>query len=67
MFSNIEVENTVTDVQEPLDIAPRQIENVSLTGIQEQDPGILSTCTNQSNDNNRVGNGVITVSIQLLC
>uniref|UniRef100_A0A2S2P477 RecQ-mediated genome instability protein 1 n=1 Tax=Schizaphis graminum TaxID=13262 RepID=A0A2S2P477_SCHGA len=60
MFSNIEVENAVTDVQEPRDIAPRQIENVSTTGIQEQDPGIPSNYANQNNDNNRVGNGIIT-------
>lgn len=62
MFSNIEVENAVMEVQESRDIPLRQIENVSTDGIREQDSGIPPTCTNQSNNNNDIGNGIITVS-----
>lgn len=62
MFSNIEVENAVMEVQESRDIPLRQIENVSTDGIREQDSGIPPTCTNQSNNNNGIGNGIITVS-----
>jgi len=65
MFSNIEVENSVMEVHEPCDIIPpRQIENVSTVGIREQNSIIPPTSTNQTNNNNRIGSGIITVSIQ---
>lgn len=60
VFSNIEVENAVMEVQEPRDIPLRQMENVSAVGIREQDSGIPPT--NQSNNNNGIGSGIITVS-----
>ncbi|XP_025205637.1 recQ-mediated genome instability protein 1-like isoform X3 [Melanaphis sacchari] len=56
IFSNIEVENAIMEVQEPHDIPPRQIENVSTVNISE----VPQTNTNQSYNNNRVGNGIIT-------
>jgi len=69
MFSNIEVENAVTEEQEPHDIIPQRqmTENVSTTSVREHNSGIPSTCANLSNNSNRIGSGIITVSIQLLC
>lgn len=67
MFSNIEVENAVMEEHEPREhdiIPPRQIENVSTIGIREQNSMIPPTSTNQSNNSNRIGSGIITVSIQ---
>jgi len=68
MFSNIEVENAVIEVHEPSDIIPpRQTENVSTIGIREQNSIIPPTSTNQSNNSNRTGSGIITVSINIIC
>jgi len=65
MFSNIEVENAVMEVHEPRDIIPpRQIENVCTIGIGEQNFTTPPTSTNQNNNSNRTGSGIITVSIQ---
>jgi len=59
MFSNIEVDNTPMEVQELCDIdPPRQLKNVNTTNIASQNS------TNQSNNNNCIGNGVLTVSIK---
>lgn len=61
MFSNIEVENAVMEVHEPHDNNPsRQIENVSTIGRREQNSRIPPTCTNQNNNSNHTGNGIIT-------
>lgn len=64
MFSNIEVENAVMEVHEQRDIIPpRQTENVSTIGIRKQNSLIPPSCTNQNNNSNRTGSGIITVSI----
>jgi len=47
------------EVQELCDIdPPRQLENVNRTNIQPQNN------SNQSNNNNCIGNGILTVSIK---
>lgn len=67
MFSNIEVENTGIEVLESRDIiSPRQVENVNRMDIIPLNTRISENSTNQSNNSNFVGKGIITVCIQLL-
>lgn len=68
MFSNIEVENTAIEVLESHDMtSPRQVEDVNIINIRPQNTRISENSTNQSNNSNFIGKGIITVSIQLLC
>lgn len=64
IFSNIEVENTAMETLESRAITPtRQVENVNRVNIIPQNTRVPQNSTNQSNNSNFVGKGVITVGI----
>lgn len=69
MFSNIQVENIAMDAQESYNInLSNQVENINSNinmTIRSQSNEISQNNTNQSNNSNSIGNGVITV-IKLL-
>lgn len=63
VFSNIEVENIDMEVQEShVNNLPRQIENICRP-LSTNEP---QNNINQSNNSNFVGNGVITVSVNVI-